>query len=420
VERIGPQRILRVQFDDVPGLGAIGNPVEAIVGWYEKNVLKDSINAAARRGETIYLLFDELQNLHKWSEQLKSLVDHITARTFVTGSSALRIVKGGDSLAGRMTTIELGPLRLGEIAGIRGLGDLRGFQTVGLERWKETEFWREMIAYGRKHSKVRHAAFGYFSELGGYPLCHAKAAKADPGLLRQQIVDEVVNKTIEFDSLHRPHRPALDQSLVRETFRLVCRYAGQHVRPLRIAQEIGQVLQGKVGESNVDDCLQFLADSMLIHTVAPLEMLLKKHAESNKLCVCDHFVRNGVLQETVPIAPAALADATPAVRTVAGHLIESIMGYFLKGIPGLDVAWWPQRQTEPEVDFIATIGTQRIPIEIKYQHGHPSARDIAGIEAFCEKPQYSAPFGLLITQEAEGQMGKFTIALPASSFLLVQ
>ena len=51
--------------------------------------------------------------------QLKAIVDHHTLRVVVTGSSALRIEAGRDSLAGRITTLEIGTLLLREIAGLR-------------------------------------------------------------------------------------------------------------------------------------------------------------------------------------------------------------------------------------------------------------------------------------------------------------
>lgn len=420
IERVGPQRILRVQFDEVPGLGVLKNPVDAIVRWYEDNVLHETVNALARRGDVVYLLFDELQNLTSWSDQLKALVDHVSARTFVTGSSALRIARGRDSLAGRMTPIELGPLRLGEIAGIRGLRELPTFAPESsLEDWKNKEFWLDLVAFGRRHTRIRDKTFGYFSALGGYPICHT-AAVSDINLIRQQIVGEVVTKTIEFDAAHRPHTPAIDPQFLRETFRRICRYAGQHVRPRALAQEIGAVLQTAVTDAKVNEAIQFLTDSMLVHAIPPLEMLQKRQKSSAKLCLCDHFVRNGVLQETIPLAPASLANASEAVCGAAGHLIESVLGYYLRGIPGLDIAWFPSREREPEIDFVLTIGTQRIPVEVKYRRGGPKGDDFAGINSFCGKEHYSAPFGLVITQQTEGSIGDHTIAVPAASFLLVR
>jgi predicted AAA+ superfamily ATPase len=250
-------------------------------------------------------------------------------------------------------------------------------------------------------------------------LCHA-TLNQDVALLRQQIVTEVLTKTIDFDSLHRPRSATLDAGLVRETFRRVCRYAGQHVGPKRLAEEIGQVLQAGVTPAKVADALAFLADSLLIQKIQPLELLLKRQANGDKLCVCDNFVRNGFLQETIPIAPDVLAGETEALSGVAGHLVESIIGYYLKGIPGLDIAWCPARKDEPEVDFVLTIGTQRIPVEIKYRKVPPTTDDLAGIESFCGRPHYNAPFGIIVTQTHEGPVGLCAIAVPVASLLLVR
>ena len=94
-----------------------------------------------------------------WAPQVKSLVDHVTAKTLVTGSSALRIADGQDSLAGRISMIELGPLRLGEIIGVRQLRELQPFQpSTRVEAWIEKSFgltWQAMppstSRFSRRH-----------------------------------------------------------------------------------------------------------------------------------------------------------------------------------------------------------------------------------------------------------------------------
>jgi predicted AAA+ superfamily ATPase len=420
---VDPRRILRVVFEDAPSLGRLAEPIQAIVRWYEDNILGRTLNAASKAGQPAYLLFDEVQNLPKWSVQLKSLADHSDARIFVTGSSALRIAAGQDNLAGRMTTIELGPLRLTEVAGIRGLRSLPAYAPdARLEDWKQRDFWLELIVHGKKNAKIRDEAFRFFSELGGYPLCHSTTEQA-VDKIRQQVIREVITKTIEHDPGHRPHMPALDSAFVREVFRMVCRYAGQAVRPKRFADEIQAVLGTAVPMAKVTEAIDFLADSLLLYRVMPLEMLSKKggHAPP-KLCLCDHFVRNGVLQETVPIEPGALRECDEAVSGQAGHLVESVLGYFLKGIPGVELAWFPARGNgqEPEIDLVLTIGTGRIPVEIKYRREAAEKRDLAGIRTFCEKPAYAAEFGLVITQTSEGPIGDKAIAVPASTFLLIR
>ncbi len=196
-----PSAFLRVQFDKVPAIRSLGHPIETIVRWYEENVLREPINAVARRGENVYLFFDELENLPQWSGQLKALVDATSARTLVTGSSALRIVRQRDGLAGRLTEIGLGPLRVWEIARIRSLGELPPFAPeADLADWMNLQFWVELGSHAQKHAKALKQAFLEFSNLGGYPRCH-KPGDASVGLLSRQITETVVDRTIDYDPL---------------------------------------------------------------------------------------------------------------------------------------------------------------------------------------------------------------------------
>jgi predicted AAA+ superfamily ATPase len=417
---VDPARILSVQFDDAPALGGISMPIQAIVRWFEQHVLKRTLNKAAQEGRPAYLLFDEVQNLHDWSVQLKILADNADARIVVTGSSALRIAKGKENLAGRMDTIELGPLRLWEVAGIRGIRGLEPYAAdAPLEEWKKREFWLGLVDHGKRMAKPRDEAFRYFSRLGGYPLCH-DTTETEEDRLRQQVIAGVINKTIESDPEHRRRAAPLDPAFVREVFRMVCRYAGQTVAPKRIGDELHQLLQSPVPNAKVTEAEQFLADSLLIHCIPPLEMLAKKQGHPAKLCVCDHFVRNGVLQETISLDPDALKNCDEAVATQAGHLVESVLGYFLKGIPGVELSWFPERTKEPEIDLVLTIGTSRIPVEVKYRRAGTDAAARAGIDSFCGKPAYAATFGIIVTQMTEGPIGDNAIAVPASTFLLLR
>lgn len=417
---VDPSRILSVQFDDAPALGSVSMPIQAIVRWYERHILKKTLNEAAQEGMPAYLLFDEVQNLQDWSVQLKILADNSDARILVTGSSALRIGRGQDNLAGRMDTIEMGPLRLWEVDGIRGGSDLRPYAAEhSLEEWKKKEFWYGLIEHGERFRPSRDSAFHEFSRLGGYPKCHS-TSETDLDRIRQQVINEVIVKTIEYDPEHARRTSPLEPSLIKEVFRMVCRYAGQAVRSKRLADELGQILQSPIQNKRVDEAVDFLENSLLIHRTPPLQMLAKKQQSPHKLCVCDHFVRNGFLQETVPIDPNSLADCDEAISTQAGHVIESIVGYFLRGIPGLETAWFPERQSEPEVDFVLSVGTTRLPVEIKYRRSKPAKVDLAGIEAFCQKKAYQARFGIVITQSHAGDINSNALAVPASTFLLLR
>ena len=118
-EAVNPQRLLYIAFDELPTLRDLDEPVLTIARWYEREVLATTFNTAAHEGRPAFLFFDEVQNLEAWAPQIKSLVDNHAVRALVTGSSSLRIEAGRDSLAGRISTLDLGPLLLREIAELR-------------------------------------------------------------------------------------------------------------------------------------------------------------------------------------------------------------------------------------------------------------------------------------------------------------
>ena len=409
-----------MQFDDVPMLGSFSQPILGLVRWLEDNVLGGSLNAAAQRGEPVYLFFDEVQNLKAWAPQIKSLVDHATANTLVTGSSALRIAGAQDSLAGRISMIELGPLRLGEIAGVRQLGELTSFQAAArVDEWTKIGFWLDLASWAQKHARTLKRAFEVFSDVGGYPVCHKPGAKREE--LGDLITATVVDRTLVHDLRAGPGGSRRDSGVLKETFRRVCRYAGQGVQARTIRDEVVQILgPGGVPEKSVHDAIRFLANAMLVHEVPPMEALTKRQPHPPKLCLCDHFVREAWLQERVPIAPQQLVNANEAVSTTAGHLIESDIGYYLSGIPGANVSYFPPRDQEPEVDFVLTLGLQRIPIEIKYRRRPRGPGDLAGLRSFCGQAKYNAPFGLVVTQDTSGLVGENIVALPAYALLSVR
>jgi len=144
---------------------------------------------------------------------------------------------------------------------------------------------------------------------------------------------------------------------------------------------------------------------------------LKKRKSQAKICLCDHSLRASWLQESVPLNPETL-NREPHLSDLAGHLAESALGYFLASTPNLDVSHFPTRGAEPEVDFVLTIGTRRIPIEVKYRRRIDPHEDTRGLRAFIEKTVYNAPFGILVTMDDDVTVPDPRIAsISLSSFL---
>ena len=163
--------------------------------------------------------------------------------------------------------------------------------------------------------------------------------------------------------------------------------------------------------------MRFLDRTLLIRLVQPLGLRLKRRRSHPKICLCDHALRASWLQEVIPLDVEGLLRE-PHLTDLAGHLAEGILGYFLASIPNLDVTHFPIRGAEPEVAFVITVGTRRIPVEVKYRRRIDPYEDTRGLRAFLEKTVYNASFGLLVTLEDEVTVhDPRIISLSLSSFL---
>jgi predicted AAA+ superfamily ATPase len=416
---VAPRLIFRLQFDDLPELQKLPMPLIELVDWYAKNILGRTLNQAANDGQPPYLFLDEVQNLGEWAPQLKHLVDIGRVRALVTGSSALRIEAGRDSLAGRITTFEMGPLLLREIAQLRNFGRLEAYLPHnGLGSLKEKGFWQGLRTFGETHAAIRHQAFAAFSERGGYPVAQARqdlSWEETANFLNET----VIRRAIQHDLRMGPKGQKRDEHLLEEVFRLACRYAGQSPSQTLYLEEIKRATNANIGWQRIFNYLKFLDGTLLLRLVEPLELRLKRRRGASKVCLCDHALRAAWLQEIVPLAPEAL-QALPHLADLAGHLAESAAGYFLRSIVGLEVAHFPERATEPEVDFVLTIGEQRIPVEIKYRR-RIEHRDTTGIRSFMEKAHYHAPFGILVTELDEpATEDPRIVSMPLSTLLFMR
>jgi len=397
-EKVDARRILYVPFDELPSLRGIAEPVLAIARWYENQILGASFNEGARAGRQAYLFFDEVQNLKSWAPQIKNLVDNHSVHVVVTGSSSLRIEAGRDSLAGRISTLDLGSLFLREIAEMRTGSSVPAFwKDSDVDRLPTMEFWKSAVSHATQHKLARKQAFAAFSERGSYPVAHDK-----PDVpwheLAGHLNETVIQRALQHDLRMGARGQKRDEQLLEEVFRLSCRYAGQYPGQRVFVPEIAQALAANVGWQRILAYLKFLDGTLLIRLIQPMEIRLKRRKSPSKISLCDHSLRASWLQEVVPLDPNGLANNIH-LADLAGHLAESVLGYFLMSIPNLDVAHFPPRGAEPEVDFIITIGTRRIPIEVKYRHRIDPHQDTTGLRAFLEKTVYNAPFGLLVTLE---------------------
>ena len=417
---VEPHRILRVQFDDLPSIrGMAGaDPILQIVEWYENRLQGGDLNRAAKLGVHSYLFFDEVQNLADWHVQLKALVDRTDVRVLVTGSSALRIERGRDSLAGRIQTLEVGPFRLSEIASVNKLGPLPPFEAGnGFRAWSTSAFWTALTAHGVQHRELLDVTFGAFSERGGYPLAQNRSIEWSE--VAHQLNETVIKRVIQHDLRVGERGRKRDPQLLEEMFRMAARYCGQSPTLSELARQARDTLEANVGVQRVRTYIEFLDSSLLVRTVKPLELRLKKRQGAPKFCLSDHAVRAAWLDEVIPIAPKAL-DEDPTRSDLAGRIAESCVGYFFASLD-IPVSHLPARRGEPEVDFVITAGDHRIPVEVKYQKRIDPVRDVAGLQTFISKPANRAPIGVLVIRDdTKLDLPPNIVAVPLKTLLLAR
>lgn len=414
---IDRSRILRVQFDDLGSFRDLKEPILRIVEWFEKEILKASLNRAAHDKRQAFIFLDEVQNLENWAEELKSLVDHSTVQVVVTGSSALRIERGRDSLAGRINTIESGVLSITEIGIIRGLQSPTPFLgDSGLGLMTSIDFWRGLRDYGIEHKDFRVEAFSAFDERGGYPIAHLR--KDVPWAeVADQLNETVIKRVIQHDLRIGNRGRQRDAALLEEMFRLCCRYAGQSVTYKTMIDELKRLLDANIGSSRTRSYLTFLAESLLIRLIQPLEIRNKKKKSAPKICLVDHSLRTSWLHERISLAQDGVQPE--AVMTLAGHIAESVCGSVLSTISGLDISHWPGKRSNPELDFVLTIGDTRIPIEVKYQNRIDNG-DLSGIRSFLKLDANQARFGILVTKQEEEIEATDVVCIPLSTLMLLR
>ncbi len=176
---------------------------------------------------------------------MKFLADNASVRVLVTGSSALRIEQGRDSLAGRISTLEAGVFSLTEIGPLHGLEPPRPFLPGnGFDELGDRTFWTALREHGRRHSEFRIAAFRHFSQRGGYPIVH-RPEPVDRAELADLLYETVIRRVVQHDLLNGEGRRQ-DSALLETLLHLACRYAGLAPAVSELAEQAGLALGAAV------------------------------------------------------------------------------------------------------------------------------------------------------------------------------
>jgi predicted AAA+ superfamily ATPase len=100
--RVPRQNVLYFSFDE-----SDATPLQVIRAW-------EAAAGKKARGERFFAFFDEIQNVESWAPKVKALYDNLGIKIAISGSAAMDIRKGNESLAGRIAEIFVPPLSFPE------------------------------------------------------------------------------------------------------------------------------------------------------------------------------------------------------------------------------------------------------------------------------------------------------------------
>lgn len=344
-----PENIVYFSFDNFRDLD-FSELIEVYLEEYEKKIEKNK-----------YLfLFDEIQKINNWEEQVKRLYDlHVNFKIIISGSESLFIrKKSKESLAGRMFEFKVEPLSFKEFLSFKGLN----LRPTGL-------YEKELIR-----------SFEDFMFSGGFPeLVDVNDKDFIKNYIRETVVEKVLFRDIPLIY------PIRDVSILESIFKIISGNPGQIIEINKLASEVG--LSRRV----VSLYVGYLENSFLIKKIFNFSRNQRKTAKK--------------LKKYYPTIPAlgfiyGNEDVKPKIfeNTI---VLQTGANFFWRDV------------YKNEVDIVLD-GGKIIPIEVKYGE----IKDINGMLKFMELFNVKEGFIISKDEEKEQKIGNKKISIiPAWKWL---
>ncbi len=377
--------------------------LELVQQLEELNRLKDfnqfiqSLKAqGADFNERVWVFLDEIQYLQHPSSFLKYLYDHYKPQLkfIVSGSSTLEIKqKFSDRLTGRVRQFLIHPLSFAEYLDFADKPTLLRDLTESHPSFpdlltREQHFDSDSIPSGnidsstlRKHYSSLRQEFERFTIYGGYPAI----AKENSDLEKQRILKELYSLYVRRDI--KDIGRIEDVSGFNTMVKLLCFQIGQLVNESELA------ISSTISRPTVRRYLFLLENTFVIKLLKPFfTNPRKEYVKMPKVYFLDTGLRNGAADNFLPLGQ----------RTDIGSLVENgVLTQLLKSLPEFseELSFW-RSEKGTEVDFIIKIGSERFPVEVKYQTISRPAIS-SGLRSFIHA--YAPRIGVVITRDYWGE-----------------
>ncbi|VVB91392.1 AAA domain protein [uncultured archaeon] len=376
-----PKNIFYINADDFEKPGR-ANLEEALDFCQQNNMVSLKYNKS-------YVFIDEIQNVRGWQQLLKKYYDlKYTSKFIVSGSSSSLIYKNSsESLAGRISFIDVFPLTFREFLQFNGIE----IQEAALQFKSMKQMYYELSP------KINEIA-GFLSQylnVGGFPEWFD--IKNEETWFK--ILSEGYTSLLIYRDIVRIFR-IRDPLLLESVFRFVSAHSSERFSYLGIAKQ-------NDGDKETSKQYVFhLARSHLIY-LSDFYTKSKKASEKKekKIYFCDIGLKNSI---------GGRQDiGFDAETSVYLHCLKHVSDY-----PMGKIFYWLDKKKN-ETDIIMSYGSELIPVEVKYRSSIDDS-DLKGTLNFCQdfsvKNAYVVTKTLMEERDIEGIRVSF---IPLWLFLLV-
>jgi len=319
------------------------------------------------------VIIDEAQQMPQLFEILRGVVDAKRAdkgRYILTGSSNHTLLKNiSESLAGRMATIELDPLKANEY-----------YQKPlsPIYHWFSTRLKKASIELVHPQLTLREVQWLWLK--GGYP---------EPLLAKDEFFYKEWMRQFQMTYIERDIRklfPKLNHLAYRNFVKTLSSLSGTIVNRSNVAMAL------EVNEKTIREYLSIAEGTFLWRQLPSYERsVIKQVTKMSKGYLRD----TGLLHYLLHIPDFDSLSASPFV----GHSFEGfVIEEFLRGLEAVNVAvdpYYYRTKRGVEIDLILEGQFGLMPIEIK-RNSYVEMKKLKSLEAFVVTNK--APFGMLINQ----------------------
>lgn len=411
-KKVNPKRVLYASFD-YPYLSMLSKtPINDIFEVYSMQILHEPMQ---KLKEQIYIFFDEICKLEKWSSILKGWYDlKYPIKFIISDSSSTDILKGSsESLVGRINP--------NIVLSLKFIDALMYFErdfNFNQINWDLREAFQNSVATANPkifYNSIKNI-LSVLIPLEGTIKMH----------LQKYLLKDGYPELLDIESLIIC-REKLRNYLTLAMYKDIMRIFG--VRDPKALEELVTLLAGESSQrieySNLSNTLSIKRDTLVkylnylewVFLISRAEFHSKSRAlrirKTKKIYLTNIGLRNvlaGTLDESL------LRD-----NVELGKVVETVVHEHCKRLkfclePGPDpkLYYWKTPKGE-EVDIILELARKLIPVEVKYRN-EISNRELKGLHEFLDGHEKS--FGIVITKDLLDLRGRI-IYLPLWLFLLM-